>query len=104
MMSIGSDAKTYVWADGVTTFDPTGATVELEVAGVRYGMSWEAAAVQTGASWTRTARTTELFSGVDRADGVRLPAGRHLAKLIYTVGEQVIDTQPSVIVVMPSTT
>lgn len=93
-MRIDDDARLYIWWDATFTFDPTDATVELDVDGTRYPMTWTTTAAGSGSQWTRTARTTAKFVGRSRtaAGGeVALTAGRHMAEpIVSTVDGQIV--------------
>lgn len=97
-MRIDDDARTYLWwRDGEITADPTGATVELKIDATKYAMTWEGAAVQSGASWVVTARTTFRFAGslatISGTD-VRPAVGRHMAQPIITTTDGQVVTGP----------
>jgi len=87
---IDDDARLYIWWDATLTFDPATATVELDVDGTRYPMTWQGAAVSAGGKWTRTARTSAMFVGTARTvsgSDVKLTAGRHVAEPIVTAAD-----------------
>lgn len=90
-MKIDDDARLFIWWDATLTFDPADATVELDVDGVRYPMTWTDTAVwDNDTRWTRTARTTSKFIGTGRTvsgSDVGLTKGRHMAEPIVTTAD-----------------
>lgn len=90
-MRIDDDARMFIWWDATLTFDPAAATVELDIDGIRYPMTWIDTAVWDGdKSWTRTARTTSKFIGTGRTatgSDVALTKGRHAAEPIVTTAD-----------------
>lgn len=93
-MKIDDDARLYIWWDATCKFDPTDATVELDVDGTRYPMTWTNSATPNGLEWTRTARTTAKFIGTARTvsgGDVALTAGRHMVEpIVSTPDGQVV--------------
>lgn len=99
-MRIDDDARLYLWWDAVLTFDPSSATVELDVDGTRYAMTWIDTAANDGTRWTRTARTTAKFIGsamtISGSD-VKLTVGRHIAEpIVSTADGQVVPSSSPV--------
>lgn len=96
-MKIDDDARVHLWFDGILSFDPATATIELDVDGTRYPMTWVDTAVWDGEKeWRRTARTTGRFIGSARTPSgpdIQLTAGRHMAEPIVTSADgQVVPT------------
>jgi hypothetical protein len=97
-MRIDDDAKVYIWWDAVVTADPTGSSVKLEIDdATQYDMAWQGSPVQSGTSWTQTARTTVRFAGTSApiaGTDVRLTSGRHMGQPIVTFADGQIVAGP----------
>lgn len=85
----------------VTSFDPTGATVELAVDDTWHPATWQGnpAPNPAGTEWSQQALTDGYFAGPDApADSATvLATGRHTTRLRVTKGTQVITVDASVI-------
>lgn len=89
-LRLDEDAKVYLWWDAVLTMDPTGSTVTVEIDGVSHAMTWQGSPVQSGSTWTQTARSTEKLAGSTVTAGaglVSLTAGTHTLKPIVTTAD-----------------
>lgn len=96
-MNVDDDERRYVWWPAEITADPNASTVVLEVDATTYPMTWETTAVQTGAVWTRLARTVKTFTGTSVTPGVNdvaLGAGRHIGQPIVTLADGQTITGP----------
>lgn len=92
-MRFNNDSRTRILLPAVvTTFDPATATIELRIDGAYYPCEWTGAAVVSGSTWTRAARTTGYFAGPDAvASGATVLAiGRHLTETRVTNGGDII--------------
>ena len=89
-MKLDDDALLNLFWDATLTFDPTGSTVVLEVDGTQHAATWLAAPVQSGGSWTQTARTTARFAGsavtVSGSD-VQPATGRRMCQWLVTTAD-----------------
>lgn len=101
-MRIDDDQKTYLFWDADLSFDPTGSTPAIEVGGTSYAMAWQGTPVQSGTSWTQTARTTQKFCGSSAtASGsdVKLPRGVYPAQVLLTTADGTIpDTETRLVI------
>lgn len=98
-MIIREDDRRYLfWPSSLDVDTSTAAAPTLHVDGVTYTMAWVGAAVQSGALWLRTARTTVFFIGSNRTasgDDVALPPGRYHGHPFITVPDGQIITGPA---------
>lgn len=90
-MTIDDDERLYLFFDARCDADLTAApSVALEIGTTLYPMTWISDAVQSGATWTRRARTDKTFIGTSLSAGpndAALGAGRHLAQPIVTLAD-----------------
>lgn len=92
-MRFNNDTRTRILIPAMrTTFDPATATIELKIDSTWHPGEWTGAAVVSGTTWTRPARTTAYFAGPDAvASGATvLTLGRHLTETRVTNGGDII--------------
>lgn len=102
-MIIDDDAKVFIYWDATLTFDPTTSTVELDISGTRYAMTWQGSPVVVGNKWLQTAKTTQLFRGSSANNTnspVALTPGTYLGEPIVTIGSQIVPCSSMIEIVI----
>ena len=92
-MNFDTDTRTPITVTVTTSFDPSAATLSLELDGngTLHACNWTGAATQSGQTWTRVAQTADTFvgPGADPTGATVIPLGHHTTKTHTTSGGNV---------------
>lgn len=90
-MTLDDDARQYLILDATdSTVDLGTATIAVKIGTTVYPATWSGAATQTGARWSRSARTDVRFCGsaaTPVGTDVQLPAGSRPMQLLVTTSD-----------------